>query len=71
MDFYEVTLERAARQQLRLRARRLRGLVNPRRGALRTAGADAVDIPPVRHRHAAAYHRQPAPMSYGRWWSED
>ncbi|MEV7616225.1 hypothetical protein [Streptomyces sp. NPDC089799] len=61
MDRYEAVLERAARQRLRITAGRVRGLVNDRRGPLRTAWAEEVDVPPVRHRHGADHHRTPLP----------
>ncbi|MEU7015643.1 hypothetical protein AB4225_32485 [Streptomyces sp. 2RAF24] len=47
--------ERRARQRLRARLGVVVRLVGSRTGALAVDAADAVDIPPARHRHAALW----------------
>ncbi|ALO10164.1 hypothetical protein AQF52_4570 [Streptomyces venezuelae] len=47
--------ERRARQRLRSRAGVLLRLVNSPAGALDLDAADAVDIPPARHRHSGVW----------------
>ncbi|MEU3889072.1 hypothetical protein [Streptomyces sp. NPDC029041] len=48
--------ERRARQRLRSRLATLKGLVHDGVDALALEAADAVDIPPTRHRRSSLWH---------------
>ncbi|MDG9701229.1 hypothetical protein [Streptomyces sp. DH37] len=47
--------ERRARQRLRARTTALRRLVNSGADALALDAADALDVPPARHRHGSLW----------------
>ncbi|WP_236719296.1 hypothetical protein [Wenjunlia vitaminophila] len=47
--------ERRARQRLRTRTGTIRGLVNSGTGELALEAADAVDVPPARHRRGSLW----------------